>query len=79
MEAEKTKLLIAVQAKKVKEKEAETIRMQAVIEAEKIAEVKKIQTDARLVEQETNRKMSEIEGWTLCTPTLTVQCCTLFA
>eukprot|EP00041_Stephanoeca_diplocostata_P020319 m.452608 g.452608 ORF g.452608 m.452608 type:complete len:338 (-) comp21542_c0_seq11:2275-3288(-) len=64
MEAEKTKLLIAVQAKKVKEKEAETIRMQAVIEAEKIAEVKKIQTDARLVEQETNRKMSEIEDAT---------------
>ena len=43
MEAEKTKLLISTQRQKVVEKEAETERKKAVIEAEKEASVAKIQ------------------------------------
>ena len=43
MEAEKTKLLISTQRQKVVEKEAETDRKKAVIEAEKEAHVAKIQ------------------------------------
>jgi hypothetical protein len=40
MEAEKTKLLISTQRQKVVEKDAETERKKAVIEAEKEAQVK---------------------------------------
>ena len=40
MEAEKTRLMIAVQTQKVREKEAETERKQAVIDAEKKAQVR---------------------------------------
>nr|VZI18365.1 unnamed protein product [Spirometra erinaceieuropaei] len=47
MEAEKTKLLIAQQRQKVVEKEAETERRRAVIEAEKQAEVAAIEWRAR--------------------------------
>jgi len=61
MEQEKTKLLIAVQAQKVSEKQAETMRMQAVIEAQKHAEVKKIEIDAQLIEKDSLRKMASIE------------------
>lgn len=61
MEAEKTKLLIAVQAQKVAEKQSETERKQAVIEAEKHAQVKKIRIDAELVERESQRQMSAID------------------
>ena len=43
MEAEKTKLMISTQRQKVVEKEAETERKKAVIEAEKEASVGKIQ------------------------------------
>mmetsp|Transcript_16232 Transcript_16232/g.42103 ORF Transcript_16232/g.42103 Transcript_16232/m.42103 type:complete len:319 (-) Transcript_16232:100-1056(-) len=64
MEAEKTKLLIAIQAQKVREKEAETARKQAVIEAEKAAQVAKIATDAMLTEKETLQRMSTIEDAT---------------
>ncbi len=42
MESEKTKLLISTQKQKVVEKEAETERKKAVIEAEKEAQVAKI-------------------------------------
>merc|ERR1719220_2382744 len=42
MEAEKTKLMISTQRQKVVEKEAETDRKKAVIEAEKEAQVAKI-------------------------------------
>ena len=45
MEAEKTKLLISTQRQKVVEKEAETERKKAVIEAEKEASVAKIQVN----------------------------------
>lgn len=61
MEAEKTKLLIAMQKQKVVEKEAETERKKALIEAEKIAEVAKIQYQQRLKEKETQKRISEIE------------------
>lgn len=61
MEGEKTKLLIAQQKQKVVEKEAETERKKAVIEAEKAAQVSKIQFDQKIMEKESLKKMSEIE------------------
>eukprot|EP00037_Helgoeca_nana_P032812 m.415473 g.415473 ORF g.415473 m.415473 type:complete len:320 (-) comp29640_c0_seq1:1886-2845(-) len=64
MEAEKTKLLIAVQTQKVREKESETERKQAVIEAEKKAQVAKIAIDAQLEEKQTLQRMSAIEDAT---------------
>ncbi|KAL3876876.1 hypothetical protein ACJMK2_034658 [Sinanodonta woodiana] len=64
MEGEKTKLLIAVQKQKVVEKEAETERKRAIIEAEKLAEVSKINWEQKLMEKESQRKMSEIEDQT---------------
>lgn len=64
MEAEKTKLLIATQAQKVIEKEAETDRKKAKIEAEKVAEVSKIRMDQQINEKEAMKKMAEIEDTT---------------
>merc|ERR1719219_2776751 len=64
MEAEKSKLLIAEQRQKVVEKEAETERKKAVIEAEKAAQVNKIQYEAKIVEKESLQKMSKIEDET---------------
>jgi regulator of protease activity HflC (stomatin/prohibitin superfamily) len=61
MEAEKTRLMIAEQTQKVREKEAETLRKQAVIEAEKMAQVAKIATDAKLAEKETTKRMAAID------------------
>ncbi|XP_027954348.1 erlin-1 isoform X2 [Eumetopias jubatus] len=61
MEAEKTKLLIAAQKQKVVEKEAETERKKAVIEAEKIAQVAKIRFQQKVMEKETEKRISEIE------------------
>ena len=61
MEAEKTKLLISTQRQKVVEKEAETERKKAVIEAEKEAHVGKIQFERMIMEKESNQKISEIE------------------
>lgn len=61
MEAEKTKLLIAMQKQKVVEKEAETERKKALIEAEKLAEVSKIQYGQKIMEKETQKRISEIE------------------
>jgi regulator of protease activity HflC (stomatin/prohibitin superfamily) len=52
MEAEKTKLMIATQAQKVVEKEAETDRKKAKIEAEKVAEVSKIRMEQQIAEKE---------------------------
>lgn len=48
MEAEKTKLLISVQRQKVVEKDAETERKKAIIEAEKNAQVAKIQHEQKI-------------------------------
>jgi len=64
MEAEKSKLLIAQQRQKVVEKEAETERKKAVIEAEKAAQVNKIQYEAKIMEKESMQKMSKIEDET---------------
>ncbi|XP_028397317.1 erlin-1-like [Dendronephthya gigantea] len=64
MEAEKTKLLIAQQKQRVVEKEAETDRKRAVIEAEKVASVSKIQFQQKIMEKESLKTMSEIEDAT---------------
>ncbi|XP_042712060.1 erlin-1 isoform X4 [Chrysemys picta bellii] len=61
MEAEKTKLLVVAQKQKVVEKEAETERKKALIEAEKAAEVAKIHYRQKLMEKETEKRISEIE------------------
>ncbi|XP_043912670.1 erlin-1 [Protopterus annectens] len=61
MEAEKTKLLISAQRQKVVEKEAETERKKAIIEAEKIAQVAEIHYQQKVMEKETEKKISEIE------------------
>ncbi|XP_064623493.1 erlin-2-B-like [Lineus longissimus] len=64
MEGEKSKLLITVERQKVVEKEAETERKKAVIEAEKAAQVSKIQWGQKIMEKESQRKISEIEDMT---------------
>jgi regulator of protease activity HflC (stomatin/prohibitin superfamily) len=64
MEAEKTKLLIAAERQKVVEKEAETERKRAIIEAEKVALVAKIQWEQKIMEKESEKKMAEIEDLT---------------
>ena len=61
-EAERTKLLIATEKQKVVEKEAETERKRAIIEAKKQAEVANITYSQRIMEKDSQRKMSEIEG-----------------
>lgn len=61
MESEKTKLLIAAQKQKVVEKEAETERKKAVIEAEKVAQVAQIKYGQKVMEKETEKQISEIE------------------
>uniref|UniRef100_A0A4W5R8D9 ER lipid raft associated 2 n=1 Tax=Hucho hucho TaxID=62062 RepID=A0A4W5R8D9_9TELE len=61
MEAEKTKLLISAQTQKVVEKEAETERKRAVIEAEKLAQVAEIKFRQKIMEKETEKRISEIE------------------
>jgi len=64
MEAEKTKLLIAIQRQKVVEKEAETERKRAIIQAEKEAKIAEIknqqQIDAQLAAKEIQRIEDEI-------------------
>merc|ERR1719410_653006 len=61
MEGEKTKLLISTQRQRVVEKEAETERKKAVIEAEKEAHVAKIQFERMIMEKEMEQKNNEIE------------------
>lgn len=61
MEAEKTRLLITAQTQKVVEKEAETERKKAIIEAQKVAQVAEIQFQQKVMEKETEKKISEIE------------------
>ncbi|CAG9864425.1 unnamed protein product [Phyllotreta striolata] len=61
MEGEKTKLLIATQHQKVVEKDAETERKKAVIEAEKEAQVAKIQYQQKIMEKESLQRISQIE------------------
>jgi len=64
MEAEKTKYLIEEQRQKVVEKEAETKRKLAITEAQKVASVSKIRTDAMVLEKESLKKISSIEDET---------------
>lgn len=61
MEAEKTRLLITSQTQRVVEKEAETERKRAIIEAQKVAQVAEIQFQQKVKEKETEKKISEIE------------------
>ena len=61
MEGEKTKLLISEQRQKVVEKDAETERKKAIIEAEKIAQVSKIELLQKVAEKESFKKMALIE------------------
>lgn len=61
MEGEKTKLLIAAQRQKVVEKDAETDRKKAIIEAEKLASVSKINLEQKVQEKEALKKMAFIE------------------
>merc|ERR1719219_2418817 len=60
MEAEKTKLMISTQRQKVIEKDAETDRKKAVIEAEKEAQVAKIRYEQNILEKESMQKMETI-------------------
>merc|ERR1719445_2708048 len=60
MEAEKTKLLISTQRQRVIEKDAETERKKAVIEAEKEAQVAKIRYEQNILEKEAMQKMETI-------------------
>jgi len=61
MEAEKTKLLIAIESQRVAEKEAETDRKQATIAAQKHAEVSRIQMDKELKEETTKKEISSLQ------------------
>merc|ERR1719290_467811 len=60
MESEKTKLLIATEKQKVIEKESETERKKAVIEAEKEAMVAKIKYEQNILERESMQKIESI-------------------
>ncbi|GMT25496.1 hypothetical protein PFISCL1PPCAC_16793, partial [Pristionchus fissidentatus] len=61
MEAEKTKLMVATHHQKVVEKEAETERKRAVIEAEKLAQVAAIQQEQIVHEKETQVQVSKLD------------------
>jgi len=64
MEAEKTKLLIAVESQKVAEKEAETDRKRATIEAQKHADVAKINMEKELMQETTKKTISAVQDET---------------
>lgn len=61
MEAEKTKLMVASHHQKVVEKEAETERKRAVIEAEKLAQVASIQQEQIVHEKEAQVTISRLD------------------
>lgn len=67
-EAEKTKLLIAEQRQKVIEKEAETERKKAIIDAEKQAQISKIEFEQKVMEKESLKQISLIESINLFIP-----------
>ncbi|KAK7848954.1 erlin-2-b [Quercus suber] len=62
MEEERTKVLIAIEKQRVVEKEAETNKKMAIIEAEKVANVSKILMEQKLMEKDSVRKQQEIEN-----------------
>eukprot|EP00914_Ancora_sagittata_P029580 GHVO01058588.1.p1 GENE.GHVO01058588.1~~GHVO01058588.1.p1 ORF type:complete len:323 (+),score=43.67 GHVO01058588.1:123-1091(+) len=61
MEGERTKLMIAAEKQKVIEKEAETERKKALIEAAKDAEVAKIHWQQKIMETESEKQIATIE------------------
>jgi len=61
MEGEKTKLMVATQSQKVKEKESETEKMRATIEAEKHLTVSRISMEQQIMEKESQKKMKQLE------------------
>ena len=62
MEQEKTQLMITTAHQQVVEKEAETDRRRAVIEAEKSAQVGKIQYEQKILGKESEKRIAEIEA-----------------
>jgi len=54
--------LISDQEQKVKQKQAETKRLEARIEAESLAEISKIEMEKQILAKESKRKMEEIEN-----------------
>jgi hypothetical protein len=62
MESQKTKLLIAAEAAKVAAQEAETDKMRATVEAEKIAAVSKIRVEMQIREKEGSKQLADIEN-----------------
>jgi regulator of protease activity HflC (stomatin/prohibitin superfamily) len=61
MEAQKTKFLVTVETQKVAQKEAETEKLKATIEAQKQAEVSKIAMEQQIMEKESIKKMKILE------------------
>jgi len=61
MEAEKTKLLIATESQRVSEKEAETDRIVATVNAQKQAEVAKIGMEQQLMQAEARQQIATLE------------------
>jgi len=64
MEAEKTKLMIATQRSKVIEKEAETERIRAMIEAQKVADVSRINSEKQVLEKRASQTIQGIKDKT---------------
>lgn len=62
MEAEKTKLMIAIQRQRVIEQEAETSRKQKIIHAQAEAEVSKINKMKEINEEESKQKIEDIKN-----------------
>ncbi|CAF1054082.1 unnamed protein product [Adineta steineri] len=62
MEQEKTQYMITTAHQQVVEKEAETDRRRAIIEAEKLAQVAKIQYEQKILSKESEKKIAEIEA-----------------
>jgi len=62
MEQEKTQYMISTAHQQVVEKEAETDRRRAVIEAEKVAQVAKIQYEQKILGKESEKRIAEIDA-----------------
>eukprot|EP00243_Klebsormidium_subtile_P002745 TRINITY_DN15545_c0_g1_i1.p1 TRINITY_DN15545_c0_g1~~TRINITY_DN15545_c0_g1_i1.p1 ORF type:complete len:344 (+),score=104.79 TRINITY_DN15545_c0_g1_i1:285-1316(+) len=62
MEEQRTQALIAAERQKVVEREAETDRRKAVMEAEKVAQTSRIYQEQKLAEKESNRQQEHIEN-----------------
>lgn len=61
-ETERTRFLHAIEEQKVKEKQAETRKKEAMIQAQMEAEVSKIQMERMIAEKEANKKVALIEN-----------------